>query len=180
MEPDRRPDATHLFEALEAALVEGTPTLSLQSGRIWIDGETAFDARTVIARLSSAKQVPGDSSRDEPTPTAGDAQRKSEWRCSPIAEEHELKCWDPHFQNVLDGRKPFEVRRYDRCFRVGDILWLREWRPNTERYSGRECRVGVTHVLMGGQFGIEDGYCVMGITPPLSSADAEPSAAGGA
>lgn len=44
-------DATDLFEALHSALVEGTPTLSLRAGRIWIDGETAFDAGTVLAAL---------------------------------------------------------------------------------------------------------------------------------
>jgi hypothetical protein len=47
----REPDASDLFEALEAGLVEGSPTLALQAGRIWVDGETAFDASAVLRAI---------------------------------------------------------------------------------------------------------------------------------
>lgn len=49
------PDPTDLFEALEAGLVEGAPTLALQAGCIWIDGETAFDARVVLTALAERR-----------------------------------------------------------------------------------------------------------------------------
>jgi hypothetical protein len=71
------PDATDLFEAFEAALVEGSPTLSLQSGRIWIDGETAFDARRLVAALSAA-----------PTPT----QEGKEGRSSSASLPAHVAC----------------------------------------------------------------------------------------
>jgi hypothetical protein len=77
---------------------------------------------------------------------------------------HDLKCWPSYFGDVLRGAKNFEVRRDDRepMFREGDTLRLREWDPR-EGYTGRELQRLVTYVLPGDQFGIEAGYCVMGL-----------------
>lgn len=44
-------DATDLYEAVVAALVEGEPTLGLQGGQIWI-GDAAFDARAILSALA--------------------------------------------------------------------------------------------------------------------------------
>ena len=77
--------------------------------------------------------------------------------------EHELKTWPKHFQDIVNGRKPFEVRENDREFVVEDQLYLREWCPTKKTYSGRALTVPVSCVLHGGQFGIEEGYCVMGL-----------------
>lgn len=89
---------------------------------------------------------------------------------------HELKTWPPYFDDVASGVKTVELRREDdRNFEVGDTLILREWDPSripesvqydgqswigTLRinddmkkllvelgYTGRSCRVRVTHVL---------------------------------
>jgi hypothetical protein len=42
---------------------------------------------------------------------------------------HELKCWPPYFERLLDGSKTFEVRKDDRGYQTGDWLVLREWDP---------------------------------------------------
>jgi uncharacterized protein DUF3850 len=104
---------------------------------------------------------------------------------------HELKCWPEYFAAILDGSKPFEYRRNDRGFRVGDTLRLREWEPcrqcmGTGRmtdpddgesiacvcaigmsfagdYTGREVFVRVTYVLGDNGPGVPTDYCVMGI-----------------
>jgi hypothetical protein len=94
------------------------------------------------------------------------------------AVEHELKTWPDPFQAVKSGAKPFEYRRNDRDFRVGDTLWLREWRPSWPAgegaYTGDELRLKVTFVLAGGPFGVPKGFAVLGIEPPsLSAAQAE-------
>lgn len=78
--------------------------------------------------------------------------------------EHELKCWPEYFDQVADGRKPFEVRKADRSYNVGDVLRLREWDPAIGLYSGREVHRRVTSILRGGSFGVERGYIVMGFS----------------
>jgi hypothetical protein len=88
---------------------------------------------------------------------------------------HELKAWPIYFQPVLDGTKTFEARRNDRNFQVGDILWLREWKPKDSihsalgEYSGREVKVSVTYILTGSEannaIGINEGFCVMAVKP---------------
>lgn len=77
---------------------------------------------------------------------------------------HELKTWSDVFPGLLDGSKRFESRKYDRDFRVDDLLYLREWdRGGEGSYTGRSIALRVTYVLFGGRFGIEDGYVVMGL-----------------
>lgn len=77
--------------------------------------------------------------------------------------EHDVKCWPPYFGAVAAGDKPFEVRQADRDYRVGDVLLLREWRPDWRDYTGRLVRKRITYRLDGGAFGIEPGTCVLGL-----------------
>jgi len=82
---------------------------------------------------------------------------------------HELKSWPEFFEAVWRGEKTAELRKNDRGFKVGDVLRLREWEPNTQMYSGREVRREVTHVMHGvGSVGaiaplkgIGHGYCML-------------------
>jgi len=76
---------------------------------------------------------------------------------------HELKTWPEHFQLVWNREKKFEVRKKDRPFSVGDKLFLKEYDPQTHEYTGRQFNVEVTHILHGGVFGVEKGFCVMSI-----------------
>lgn len=75
---------------------------------------------------------------------------------------HMLKTIQPFFGAVASGAKTFEVRRNDRDVRIGDVLVLQEFDPK-KGYSGRICAVVVNYIVQGGQFGIEEGYCVLGI-----------------
>ena len=76
---------------------------------------------------------------------------------------HELKTWPRYYQRVMDGDKTFEVRAADRDFQIGDFLTLKEYDPDTSKYSGRCLSAIVTYILHGGNFGIESGFCVMSI-----------------
>ena len=95
---------------------------------------------------------------------------------------HYLKCIPIYFYAIRDGFKPYEVRKDDRHFCVGDILVLRLWvscsgsegyylKPDgnpchhQEGYEAHFLKLKITHKLDGGQFGIEPGYCVLGIKP---------------
>lgn len=85
---------------------------------------------------------------------------------------HELKSWPPVFQHVVDGIKTFEYRRCDdRHFAVGDVLCLREWLPSRSLFSGRMVEVDVVYCVAGGQFGIPDGYCILGVRLVSSRVD---------
>jgi hypothetical protein len=77
---------------------------------------------------------------------------------------HVLKCWPGLFDDVVCGEKRFEVRRNDRGFDAGDVLQLREWRPDTRSFSGRVTHVRVTYILHTAP-GLQFGFVVMGIEP---------------
>lgn len=82
---------------------------------------------------------------------------------------HDLKVWPEFFAALADGSKPFEVRKDDRGFRVGDRLWLNEWIPHEsgggEYTGGQLCKV-ITYILAGPAFGITRGFVVMGLADP--------------
>lgn len=82
---------------------------------------------------------------------------------------HELKVWPACFEAVLDGRKTFDVRLNDRNYQTGDAVLLREYEPEGEHYSGRSTERWISYLLHGGAFGLEAGWCVLGLTeyPPL-------------
>ena len=65
-----------------------------------------------------------------------------------MSKTHHLKVYPEYFCAIIDGTKPFEVRKDDRGFEVGDALILREW--NDESYTGRAVRSAVTYILKGG------------------------------
>lgn len=76
---------------------------------------------------------------------------------------HELKTVNPHFTDVWEGRKTFEIRKNDRDFKIGDSLILKEYDPSTDSYSGRKITCQITHILQGGEYGIDPDYCILSI-----------------
>lgn len=77
---------------------------------------------------------------------------------------HELKIWPQYWEAVRANQKTFEVRKHDRDFKVGEGIWLCEYDPEQEAYTGRAWIKKITYILQGGQFGIEEGYCVLGLS----------------
>jgi hypothetical protein len=75
---------------------------------------------------------------------------------------HELKCWSEPFNEIVNGMKKFEYRLNDRNYEVGDILYLREWIPDTKNYTGCVITKSVTSILKTG-FGLPEGYCIMSL-----------------
>lgn len=90
-------------------------------------------------------------------------------------KEHHLKTWPAPFAATVEGRKPFEVRKDDRGFVVGDVLVLREWEAcgcdacghdfakPSGGYTGRVVRRLVTHIERGPSWGLPAGMVVMGL-----------------
>ena len=48
---------------------------------------------------------------------------------------HRLKTLPQYYQPIIEGRKPFEIRKNDRNFQIGDEVILNEW--DGENYTGR-------------------------------------------
>jgi len=81
---------------------------------------------------------------------------------------HELKTLPKYFAMIIAGEKSFEVRKNDRDFKIADQLLLKEYTTaphhSGDRYTGRILHRRIDYVLHGGQFGIEEGYCVMSLS----------------
>lgn len=78
-------------------------------------------------------------------------------------KRHELKTWPGPFSAMERGDKTHEVRRDDRGFSIGDELWLREWEPTSEQYTGRELLADVRYISRGPDWGLPDGMVVMSV-----------------
>ncbi|MBE6693404.1 MAG: DUF3850 domain-containing protein [Ruminococcaceae bacterium] len=77
-----------------------------------------------------------------------------------MAKTHDLKISSVYFDDVKNGKKPFEVRYNDRNFEVGDILNLREYDRGS--YTGREVKKKVSYVLDNREY-CKEGYVVLGL-----------------
>lgn len=75
----------------------------------------------------------------------------------------------------MSGKKPWEIRKNDRDFKVGDFLILREYAPPTSGFpgyhTGRWKKQEILFILEGGRFGIEEGYCIMTLGDVVDSCE---------
>jgi hypothetical protein len=78
---------------------------------------------------------------------------------------HELKTWPEFFRKVWDGKKPFELRKDDRDFRVGDRVILSEYDPSaTESYSGRWIAARISDIIRDvPEFGLMPGFAILAL-----------------
>lgn len=56
------------------------------------------------------------------------------------------KVWPGYFDDILSGKKKYELRIADFDVEEGDILVLEEWDPQTKEYTGRKTEKKVTYV----------------------------------
>ncbi len=82
---------------------------------------------------------------------------------------HCYKTVNPHFKEVWEGRKTFEIRKFDREVnpKVGDIIRLDEYHDLGNRgvYGRGVIRAQVLHILTHEDFpeGLQPGYGCMSI-----------------
>lgn len=75
--------------------------------------------------------------------------------------EHELKAWPIYFSEIASGRLPFSIRdNHGRGFQRGDTAYLREWDPETKKYTGYEMKLFITYVESA--WGVQPGHVVIG------------------
>lgn len=86
---------------------------------------------------------------------------------------HNLKIAPTYFQDVVSGKKKFEVRENDRGYNIGDYLCLREYDTEYHLYTGKELVVKIIYIL-GDFVGLKENYVVLGLSSPIcTSMDAE-------
>ena len=96
---------------------------------------------------------------------------------------HHFKIHPENFEQIVLGSKRHEVRKDDRAQRprAGDLIVLREWRPDFKEeprrrkddeppavptcgeYTGREIQKRVTYVTEPGTWGLPENIYVMSI-----------------
>jgi len=91
------------------------------------------------------------------------------------AKIHQLKTWPTHFQDLIERKKTFEIRKNDRDFQVGNLLELLEWQPIFKgsmespfeivggSFTGRNLTVEVTHILSAPEFGVDENVVILSI-----------------
>jgi uncharacterized protein YqfB (UPF0267 family) len=83
-----------------------------------------------------------------------------------IIKTHHLKAWPEFFDELLCGRKTFEIRKNDRNYQEGDYLVIKEWNPDTKEYTHAiALTFEVTSIMCGSRFGLAFGWCIMSIRP---------------
>lgn len=76
---------------------------------------------------------------------------------------HELKCWPSQFEGFISRDKKHDFRQNDRDFEIRDWLYLREWHPVDENYTGNAAMAIIKWITWAGEFDVPEGYCVMSI-----------------
>ena len=66
---------------------------------------------------------------------------------------HTLKIEPEYLENLISGRKKFEIRYNDRDYQLGDILEFSDWKG---KYSFE-----ITHTHSG--YGLQDGFVILSV-----------------
>lgn len=77
-----------------------------------------------------------------------------------VAQVHDIKIAHMFFEDAKSGIKPFELRKKDRDYKVGDTLHQMEYKDG--EYTGRELYQEITYILED-YTGLKDDYCIMGV-----------------
>lgn len=77
---------------------------------------------------------------------------------------HELKILPHFFNDVISGKKTFEIRKNDRPFHEGDLLALNEFNAETKCYTGNSCLVYIDYIMTDAEY-VKNDMVVMAIKP---------------
>lgn len=89
--------------------------------------------------------------------------------CNRVAVQ--LKTDSEVFQRVINGIKPWEIRKNDRDYHIMDVLELRETKftgaqmaqGSPLEYTGRTIRGEVQYILFGPTYGLADGWAILSV-----------------
>ena len=78
-----------------------------------------------------------------------------------MKKTHEIKLDINLCDDVLNGRKNFEVRYNDRCYQAGDLIKFIPWDGYHITHDVKKKTYRITYVISG--WGLKDGYVAFGI-----------------
>jgi len=67
-----------------------------------------------------------------------------------VRECHKVAVWPQNFNDIISGKKKFDVRKDDRNFKIDDTLMLCEWSPETRTYTGLFSNFKIVDIVDGG------------------------------
>lgn len=85
---------------------------------------------------------------------------------------HEIKIENKYFWNVALGKKTAEIRKNDRDYQIGDILYLKEIEMLRDEiiYTGNYVLVQITHIVKAEEFkGLSDNYVMLSFVPLIQA-----------
>ena len=74
---------------------------------------------------------------------------------------HEIEINIEFWETLKAGIKKAEIRRNDRDYKIGDTLEIYPCDDSGERIGGNFVVRTITHIVHGGRYGIETGYCLL-------------------
>jgi hypothetical protein len=119
-----------------------------------------YEHRVMVDRLSNFFSAKVSSSVNRPTVPM---RRSMENSSHPELRYHELKCWPKPYSELVSGHKGYEIRRHDRNYQVGHMMLIREWDPDREQYTGQYSTWIVQHLTPGGEWGLPQDLCILGV-----------------
>ena len=75
--------------------------------------------------------------------------------------EHEVKILEQYANRNHEGKKPWELRKNDRNYKVGDWIRFHIIDDETKEPTGFSYRRKITYLFEGGEYGLEKGFCIM-------------------
>lgn len=73
---------------------------------------------------------------------------------------HEIKIAAMYYEDVVSGKKSFELRKNDRGYKQGDKLIMLEFKDG--KHTGRIVNADIVYMLKD-YTGLAEGYCILGI-----------------
>ena len=81
---------------------------------------------------------------------------------------HEVKSWSHLFDAIRWGKKPYDLRKNDRNYKIGDVLILEKYDNIAGRYTGDVCRRTVSYITNNdtpcavSSAVLPNEYCILG------------------
>lgn len=75
--------------------------------------------------------------------------------------KHKIKCIEPYFTDIKEGKKQFELRRNDRDYKCDDFIELRQFDPIKVEFSGDYLLIQITYLMLNPAY-LKEGYCAFG------------------